>query len=126
MAVAYDPKILNGYAQALYAHADRLIGTSAAYWGLIVGGVLYAVGPYTGLGAAIAGGAARWLDFLGRQAGVDLVGPGGILPLGYFLLGGVVGAIFGAFLAGPRAALLRLQAQTALCQVQIEFNTRAR
>lgn len=37
---------------------------------------------------------------------------------------GVVGAALGWAVARPKAFLLRLHAQTALCQVQIEANTR--
>lgn len=40
--------------------------------------------------------------------------------------GAVIGGILGYFAAQPRAFQLRLLAQTALCQMKIEANTRAR
>lgn len=40
------------------------------------------------------------------------------------LVGGIVGALLGYYLGAQRAFMLKLQAQVALCQVQIEKNTR--
>lgn len=42
----------------------------------------------------------------------------------YALLGAALGGLLGYFYGQERAFLLKLQAQTALCQVQIEENTR--
>jgi hypothetical protein len=49
------------------------------------------------------------------------VAAGFSLPL---LLGGCVGAVLGGIFGNERAFALRLMAQTALCQLQIERNTR--
>jgi hypothetical protein len=40
------------------------------------------------------------------------------------VVGGLLGLAFGAAIGNARAEALRLQAQQALCQVQIERNTR--
>lgn len=45
---------------------------------------------------------------------------GGMVPL----IAGLVGALFGASYGREKAFTLRLQAQQALCQLQIEQNTR--
>jgi F0F1-type ATP synthase assembly protein I len=42
----------------------------------------------------------------------------------YLVPGAVVGAVLGVFAGRRKAQALRLQAQMALCQVQIEENTR--
>jgi len=42
----------------------------------------------------------------------------------WWLVGAVIGAVVGYVFAQEKAFQLRLQAQTALCQVQIEKNTR--
>ncbi|MFT3694004.1 MAG: hypothetical protein QM831_12745 [Kofleriaceae bacterium] len=41
-----------------------------------------------------------------------------------FIVVGIVGAVFGWVIGTERAFALRLMAQTALCQAQIERNTR--
>jgi hypothetical protein len=64
--------------------------------------------------------------------GLLLAGPGGILigaatntsPEVIGGLGAVVGLAMGVVIGREKGFLLRLQAQQALCQVQIEFNTR--
>jgi hypothetical protein len=43
---------------------------------------------------------------------------------GELLIGGAIGAILGHAIGRERGFSLRLQAQTALCQLQIERNTR--
>jgi len=92
----YDPAIIQTFADRLYSQA-RAIAVIAALLGAIIGSV---------------GGKA-----LGAAVDAD---NGGAL-LGTLLLGAA-----GFAVGQARAFSLRLQAQTALCQVQIEVNTRPR
>ncbi len=98
-AVQYDPKIIQTLAEGLYARARSIERTSA-----FVGAVL-------GVGSGGAVGVA--IGESGVAAGMALVG---------LLLGGYIGYTVGR----SRAFVLRVQAQTALCQKQIELNTRRR
>ncbi|MEJ6011504.1 hypothetical protein [Novosphingobium aquae] len=92
--VAYDPVVIQSYADALYRAADRIAFNSAIIGGLIGAAVGFA-----------AGSAGR-------------VGP----------IGGLIGAAIGGYIGYSRALArtfqLRLEAQLALCQVEIEMNTR--
>jgi hypothetical protein len=92
---AYDPSVIFSFADKLYEQAAGIEGAYAA-GGAVVGGIIGAV-----LGGAVAGSS---------------------------LTGGVIAAVIVGAIAwqigGQKAAALRLQAQVALCQVQIEENTR--
>ena len=97
MATQYDPTIIQKFADRLYDEASRIVATWAALgfvFGALVGGAF---------GATVIGGES-WL--LG--AGV----------------GALVFALVLAAAAQSRANALRLQAQTALCQVRTEWSTR--
>ena len=103
----YDPEIIQMEAEYLYACADyierfkKLVGTAAgAGVGLVLG---------AGVGLVLGAGFG------------PLVGAGGLVGL---LAGGWRGARLGKRLAAGQAFELKLQAQTALCQVKIEQNTR--
>ena len=69
---------------------------------------------------------ANWIVFIWTVIG----GLGGALVLGLYLakvgalIGLAVGGLMGFFEGQSRSFLLRLQAQLALCAVQIEINTR--
>ncbi len=98
MAVQYDPKVIQEFAEKLYKEADSVVMAAAIRWGLIfclIGGVL-------GL-------------FLAKETSTGIIGA---------VLGAVAGGFLGSATAGTQAFLLRLQAQQALCQVKIEQNTR--
>lgn len=97
--VDYDPIVLQKFANKLYARANGII---FAYTLLgIVFGLL--VGAY--LGTA--------LGF--RQSGQPLIAA---------IVGAVVSGLIGLLLGQSRAFVLKVQAQTALCQVAIEENCR--
>jgi hypothetical protein len=98
---SYDPKVIQVFAGDLYAKAASIVLSNT-----IVAGVV---------GAAIGGG--------GGMAVVGQNGPGGI-ALVAALIFGLLGAAMGYSAGQQKAASLRLQAQTALCQVAIEHNTR--
>jgi hypothetical protein len=91
---SYDENIIQTAADALYRHAASIVLTSTIL-GVILGLIL---------GAFVANATS-----LGGFA---------------FLGGAVLGGYIGWSRAQSAAFLLRLQAQTALCQVQIEKNTR--
>ncbi len=98
VATAYDPNVIRQFADRLYRQAAT-ITVIYTLIGLLAGAVIYAA-----LGSALRGRA----------------------DVGYVLLvlimagTGIVGFIIGR----NRAFLLKLQAQTALCQVAIEENVR--
>src|SRR5688572_25608267 len=94
--VKFDSQVILSFAEDLYKQAGSLPATYAAL------GALVGLGFGAGAGAAIG-------------------------------LGGLVGALLGALVLGAiafnigkqKAFALKLQAQVALCQVQIEANTRS-
>jgi predicted signal transduction protein with EAL and GGDEF domain len=92
----YDPQILQTYANKLYSRAHGIIAAMTLI-GLIVG----AVG-----GIFVAAGLQ--------------IGNMGVVVAVVAVVGGVVGFALGS----DRAFHLKFQAQLALCQRQIELNTR--
>jgi hypothetical protein len=92
--VKYDPHIIQSYADALYALADRIIWTQTAVGALIGGVVGYGIGNYAGGGGLVA------------------------------LLGAAFGGYVGYNRGQAKTFSLRLEAQLALCQVEIEHSTR--
>ncbi len=98
MSATYDPALIQSFADSLYARATGL----TLRMGL--------------LGALVGAGLTQGV-FAMERGTHDAEG---VLTL---LLAGVTAAIFASSAKG-RADALRLQAQTALCQVAIEANTR--
>lgn len=95
MAVQYDPNVIQQHAASLYARASRIVFTSG-FLGFIAGAVAGSM-----FGAAMKSGQ------------------------GFFVvLGLLVGTLVGVSIGRGRAFVLQLQAQSALCQVAIEANTR--
>lgn len=94
MSVQYDPNTLRSQAEALYRRANRIV---------IVSGVS---------GFLLSGGFGALFMSAVKNNGT------GVLMFGLF------GALIGATLGKGRALILQTQAQSALCQVVIEANTR--
>jgi|ERR1051326_8619373 hypothetical protein len=98
--IVYDPKIIQQFANQLYSRANGII----------------ALCTLMGLGGeALAG---NFLGYYSPKLGdmdTRLVGT---------VIGACLGALIGYLVGSARAFLLKLQAQTALCQRQIEENTR--
>ena len=94
--IQYDPAVIEKFAARLYSKANSII----AVWA-ILGLVLF------------AGGA--WFAFVGQDTEIR---QGLTAALGLF------GAFVGFSVGSEKAFLLKLAAQTALCQVQIEKNSR--
>lgn len=96
MKTQYDPDLIQKFADALYRQAQSLV-TSRFIVGLLVGGAL---------GAAASA-------FFEQEQTVLITGVSALLF-----------AWLGYSSAQARAYSLRLQAQEALCRLQIEKNTR--
>lgn len=94
----YDPDIIRKHATDLYNHASNLV----FLWSAFIGGIFTV--------AAI-------VFIFPRFPSGDPARMGAIAA-------GVVGLMLGYAIGSSRAFALRLQAQTALCQVAIELNTR--
>ena len=91
----YNPLIIQSFADRLYAQAGAIVLRSVLL-GVLLGVGVCAVGV--------------------------LVGPSELVLVGVVVT--VLGAIVGWLVGDSRAYLLRLQAQQALCLLQIEINTR--
>lgn len=90
----YDPKVINEFADRLYAQANSIIMTHTS------------IGALAGCVAGYAAGHGS------DSAGV------------FALVLGAVGGGMGFSIGKQKAFTLKLQAQTALCQAKIEENTR--
>ncbi len=97
----YDPKVIEQFAEKLYRKASSFVAGSGVI-GASLGAAFGAV-PLTSLGAA-------WPipSYLGFAT---------------LLLGGLLGALIGYVIGDTRSFGYRLQAQSALCQLQSERNT---
>lgn len=98
---AYDPKVIEQFAEKLYRKASAFVAGSVVI-GASLGAAFGAV-PLTSLGAA-------WPipSYLGFAT---------------LLLGGMLGGTIGYVIGDTRSFKYRLQAQSALCQLQAERNT---
>jgi hypothetical protein len=98
---AYDPKVIEQFAEKLYRKAAAFVAGSVVI-GASLGAAFGAV-PLTSLGEA-------WPipSYLGFAT---------------LLLGGLVGGLIGYVIGDTRSFGYRLQAQSALCQLQSERNT---
>src|SRR3989442_4976245 len=102
--ITYDPSVVQKFASRLYGRATSVVVTSTL-GGLILG--------------AIAGG--------GMVVAVKAGAPASRLsPELAIAIGALVFGVFGLARGLERAFKLKLEAQIALCQVQIEANTRAK
>lgn len=96
--VQYNLKIIYGFAERLSKRANRTVATHVTLWA-----------SFGGIGGLVV---TLWLHAEEESAGV--------VGLLFLLIFGAIG-----FLRGREKAFeLRLHAQTVLCQVKIEENTR--
>lgn len=96
--LAFDAAVIQKFAERLYSQAASIIFTSTLV-GIVIGAAF-------GLGGAAV---ARASETIGTAA----------------IIGAVAGGIAGFLRGKERAFKLKLEAQIALCQVQIEKNTSA-
>jgi hypothetical protein len=94
--IAYDPQIINQYASWLYDRALKII-------------IFHML-----IGCAFGFISLLILAEISRGADENVVS----------LFGGLVGGLIGYWIGSQKAYWLKLQAQLALCQVEIERNTR--
>lgn len=97
--VGYEARIIESFAEALYAEAKAVVIRHA---------VLSALAGSALLAAPVVAGGAR-----------------GGTPILSGVIGALLGLAVGVSSGRTKACGLRLQAQQALCQLQIEKNTRA-
>ena len=97
----FDAAVIEEFAERLLAKASSIAVTTAFTWGLL-----------TGLGTLIV---LVQMNRGNASLAFDLAG-----------LAALVSGFFGYLHGREKAFQLRLQAQNALCQVQIEKNTRSR
>lgn len=97
MSVEFQPAVIVEFASRLYKQADRLVIT----W-------MFALGILGFLAGSMAGSVARMSPLM----------PGVVISL--------IGALFGASYGRNQGFEMRLRAQQAMCQLQIEINTRPR
>jgi len=108
--VAYDAQVIQDFAEDLYRRARRIV-VSSTVLGVLLGAVLgAALGVYLSLPIVYTGGVLEIKELAWPLAGLGI--------------GAVLFGLLGNLSARSRAQSLRLQAQVALCQVQIEQNTR--
>jgi uncharacterized membrane protein YebE (DUF533 family) len=103
--VVYDASLIQEFAERLYKQAGSII-LSSTLLGLFGGAIA---------GVVVVGVSAKSL----ATSGTD---PGGAVGIA-LIVGAVVGGFWGFSRGRERAFKLKLEAQVALCQVQIEKNT---
>jgi hypothetical protein len=100
---SYDPRVIEQFAENLYRKASAFVVGSVAI-GAALGAAFGAV-PLTSLG--------------------DSWPIPSVFGFATLLVGGIVGALIGYVIGDTRSFGYRLQAQSALCQLQTERNTAA-
>lgn len=99
--VQYDSAVILKFAERLYRRANAL-SVMYAFFGAIIGGAAGYAASYAGGYAGAVRGSSNPFPFVGA----------------------VLFAAVGYMLGSGKAFMLKLQAQTALCQAQTEQNTR--
>ena len=100
MSVSYDPEVIQEFAVRLYRQARMAMLTMAV------------AGAVPGLFVVLAS----------QSTFVEPHNQGAVVGIGIAFM--VLGVLFGLAIGRQRSFRLKLQAQTALCQVQIAENTK--
>jgi len=114
----YDPKVIYKFATHLYSRAQTLILVHTLIGILIGGGLGKAYSAYTEVTASPSN---VLLSSLGLGQAVQPSPP----TTNWMLIGILVVGLLGLWIGWNKAFILKLQAQTALCQAKIEENTRS-
>lgn len=122
--VSYDPSVIRGFADDLYRQATVMVRVAAITGFLLGGGVGGAIGAKAGPVREVRIDQSTDPSQIGRVIARDEYSGLGLFA--GFTGVGVLCAFLARSMAEARASALRLQAQTALCQVTIEENTRKR
>lgn len=116
----YDPKVIYKYAAGLYSRAHMLVLVYTLV-GVLIGSVFgKAYGEYK----AFMSSPPSWSSALGSAFGAPAPPPPSSSSTSTTLLGLLVFGLLGFWIGSNKAFVLKLQAQTALCQVKIEENTK--
>jgi hypothetical protein len=116
----YDPKVIYRYATSLYSRAQMLVLVYTLVGVLVGGGLGKAYGAYKDFTSA----PPSWPNFLGSALGVPTPPTARSSSSSSTLLGILAFGLLGFWIGSNKAFVLKLQAQTALCQVKIEENTK--
>lgn len=106
MTTAYDPQIVLKFIDRLYRQATVAVATFTILGVLVGAGIGFALARADEMGANLRFVPVREQDYIG------------------ILVGAIVLGVFGFFAGRERAFQLRLRAQTVMCQLKIEENTR--
>jgi hypothetical protein len=118
---SYEPQILEEFAEKLYKEAGEIISSycvgsilGGGFLGLLIGAAAGFAQPFiaSGTPAPTAGNPLSFSDAVPVDAA--------IAGIAFAALGGILGYYWGK----EKAFELKLKAQQALCQLQIEKNTR--
>lgn len=123
----YDPSVIYKFATRLYGRAQSLV-LSHTLIGALVGGVLgKAYSSYTAAMASFNSMAASPSNAVLGALGLGQPSPQPSLPPAsnnWTLIGTLIIGLIGFWIGWNKAFVLKLQAQTALCQAKIEENTK--
>ena len=114
---SYDPNVIYKFATRLYGRAQILVLIHTLI-GVLIGGCLgKAYSAYTEVTASPSN---ALLSSLGLAQAVQPSPP----TTNWTLIGILIVGLLGFWIGWNKAFILKLQAQTALCQAKIEENTR--
>lgn len=114
----YDPNVIHKFATRLYSRAQLLVLTYTLVGVLIGGSLGKAYGAYTEITASPS---STLLSAFGYSQAAPPPPP----TTNWTLIGILVVGLLGFGIGWNKAFILKLQAQTALCQAKIEENTRS-
>jgi hypothetical protein len=113
----YDPNVIYKFATRLYGRAQALVLVHTLI-GVLIGGCLGKV--YSAYAEVTASPSNAVLGAFGFGQSVQPSPP----TTNWTLIGILVVGMLGFWIGWNKAFILKLQAQTALCQAKIEENTR--
>jgi hypothetical protein len=113
----YDPNVIYRFATHLYSRAQALVLTHTMI-GVLIGGTLGKA--YSAYAAMMVSPATTLLSSFGINQSPSPSPP----ATNWTLIGILAVGLLGFWIGWNKAFILKLQAQTALCQAKIEENTK--